>query len=67
VKPEEFEKNVLYNYGGDSLIIGNFCAIATHFKFIMNGANHKLDIISTYPFVEIWLILTTVTCDILLT
>jgi virginiamycin A acetyltransferase len=48
--PEEFEKNVLYNYGDDSLIIGKFCAIATHVKFIMNGANHKLDGISTYPF-----------------
>ncbi|MFM6036137.1 MAG: Vat family streptogramin A O-acetyltransferase [Sphaerospermopsis kisseleviana] len=48
--PENFEKNVLYNYGGDSLIIGKFCAIATHVKFIMNGANHKLDGISTYPF-----------------
>lgn len=50
VNPEEFEKNVLYNYGSDSLIIGKFCAIATHVKFIMNGANHKIDGISTYPF-----------------
>lgn len=50
VNPEDFEKNVLYNYGDDSLIIGKFCAIATHVKFIMNGANHKLDGISTYPF-----------------
>ncbi|MFM6006914.1 MAG: hypothetical protein ACKPB7_27245 [Sphaerospermopsis kisseleviana] len=24
--------------GDDSLIIGKFCAIATHVKFIMNGA-----------------------------
>jgi virginiamycin A acetyltransferase len=50
VNPEEFEKNVLYNYGNDRLIIGKFCAIATHVKFIMNGANHKLDGISTFPF-----------------
>ncbi|MBD2664788.1 chloramphenicol O-acetyltransferase [Richelia sinica FACHB-800] len=50
VNPEDFEKNVLYNYGSDRLIIGKFCAIATHVKFIMNGANHKLDGISTYPF-----------------
>ncbi|MGM3307152.1 CatB-related O-acetyltransferase [Anabaena sp. WFMT] len=50
VNPEEFENNVLYNYGSDSLIIGKFCAIATHVKFIMNGANHKIDGISTYPF-----------------
>ena len=48
--PENFEKNVLYNYGNDRLIIGKFCAIATNVKFIMNGANHKLDGISTYPF-----------------
>jgi virginiamycin A acetyltransferase len=48
--PENFEQNVLYNYDSDRLIIGKFCAIATHVKFIMNGANHKLDGISTYPF-----------------
>lgn len=50
VDPEGFERNVLYNYGSDRLIIGKFCAIATAVKFIMNGANHKLDGISTYPF-----------------
>ncbi|HAX79572.1 MAG TPA: Vat family streptogramin A O-acetyltransferase [Cyanobacteria bacterium UBA11372] len=50
VDPEGFERNVLYNYGSDRLIIGKFCAIATGVKFIMNGANHKLDGISTYPF-----------------
>jgi virginiamycin A acetyltransferase len=50
IDPENFEKNVLYNYGSDKLIIGKFCAIATNVKFIMGGANHKLDGISTYPF-----------------
>lgn len=50
IDPEGFERNVLYNYGDDRLIIGKFCAIATGAKFIMNGANHKLDSISTYPF-----------------
>ncbi|MGI0488194.1 CatB-related O-acetyltransferase [Pantanalinema rosaneae CENA516] len=50
VDPEGFERNVLYNYGSDRLIIGKFCAIATHVTFIMGGANHKLDGISTYPF-----------------
>jgi len=50
IDPENFERNVLYNYGSDQLIIGKFCAIATNVKFIMNGANHKLDSISTYPF-----------------
>lgn len=50
IDPENFEKNVLYNYGSEKLIIGKFCALATNVKFIMNGANHKLDGISTYPF-----------------
>ncbi|MBD3894686.1 Vat family streptogramin A O-acetyltransferase [Halomonas sp. ML-15] len=47
-----FERNVLYHYPfiGDKLIIGKFCAIARGAKFIMNGANHKLSGISTYPF-----------------
>lgn len=51
--PEKFEKrNVLYHYPfiGDRLIIGKFCAIAKDVKFVMNGANHKLSGISTYPF-----------------
>ena len=34
----------------DRLIIGRFCAIAAEVRFIMNGANHPLDGISTYPF-----------------
>lgn len=48
----DFERNVLYHYSfiGDRLIIGRFCAIARGVKFIMNGANHKLSGISTYPF-----------------
>lgn len=47
-----FERNVLYHFPfiGDKLIIGRFCAIARGVKFIMNGANHKLSGISTYPF-----------------
>jgi virginiamycin A acetyltransferase len=49
--PEGFERNVLYHYGDDRLIIGKFCAIATNVKFIMNGANHKLDgIVVSSPF-----------------
>lgn len=49
---ENFERNVLYHFDfiGDRLIIGKFCAIARGAKFIMNGANHKLSGISTYPF-----------------
>ena len=49
---EHFQRNVLYHYPfiGDKLIIGKFCAIARGTKFIMNGANHKVSGISTYPF-----------------
>jgi virginiamycin A acetyltransferase len=50
VDPSGFERNVLYHFEEDRLVIGKFCAIATGVKFIMNGANHKLDAISTYPF-----------------
>lgn len=47
-----FERNVLYHFPfiGDKLIIGKFCALARGVKFIMNGANHKMSGISTYPF-----------------
>jgi virginiamycin A acetyltransferase len=47
-----FEKNVLYlfDFIGDKLIIGKFCQIASGVRFIMNGANHAMSGISTYPF-----------------
>jgi virginiamycin A acetyltransferase len=50
--PTNFEKNVLYHFDfiGDKLIIGKFCAIASGVKFIMNGANHESTPISTFPF-----------------
>jgi virginiamycin A acetyltransferase len=50
--PENFEKNVLYHFDfiGDKLIIGKFCAIASDVRFIMNGGNHAIDGISSYPF-----------------
>ena len=49
---ENFEKNVkyLFDFVGDKLIIGKFCMIASDVKFIMNGANHLTDALSTYPF-----------------
>ncbi len=49
---EEFEKHVTHHYDfiGDKLIIGKFCAIASGIEFIMNGANHRMNSISTYPF-----------------
>lgn len=50
--PLSFENNVLYHFDmlGDKLIIGKFCAIASGVKFIMNGANHQIEPISTFPF-----------------
>jgi len=49
---ENFEKNVkyLFDFISDKLIIGKFCMIASDVKFIMNGANHLTDSLSTYPF-----------------
>ncbi|SNR16867.1 CatB-related O-acetyltransferase [Tenacibaculum jejuense] len=49
---ENFEKNVKYHFDftGDQLIIGKFCMIASGVSFIMNGANHLTDAVSTYPF-----------------
>lgn len=49
---KNFEKNVkyLFDFTGDKLIIGKFCMIASDVTFIMNGANHLTDAISTYPF-----------------
>ena len=45
-------ENVLYlfEFMQDRLIIGKFCQIASGVRFIMNGANHAMDGISTYPF-----------------
>lgn len=51
--PERFEEDcVLYHYDfiGDRLVIGRFCAIAAGVKFIMNGANHAMGGFSTFPF-----------------
>lgn len=48
---EEFEtRNVLHHYGPDKLVIGKFCALATGVTFIMNGANHRMNGVSTYSF-----------------
>lgn len=49
----DFEsRNVLYHFDfvGDRLVIGRFCALATDCRFIMNGANHVTSGFSTYPF-----------------
>lgn len=49
---ESFQDHVTHHYAflGDKLIIGRFCAIAKGIEFVMNGANHRMKSISTYPF-----------------
>ena len=49
---KDFEKHVTHHYDfiGDKLIIGKFCQIAAGVEFIMNGANHQMNAVSTYPF-----------------
>ncbi|MFD8707864.1 CatB-related O-acetyltransferase [Kitasatospora sp. NPDC059648] len=49
--PTAFEtRNVLYHYGPERLVIGRFCAFAEGVRFVMNGANHRMDGPSTFPF-----------------
>ncbi|MET7304618.1 CatB-related O-acetyltransferase [Embleya sp. NPDC005575] len=49
--PTAFEtRNVLYHYGPERLLIGRFCALGEGVRFIMNGANHRMDGPSTFPF-----------------
>lgn len=49
---EKFEERVTHHYEFlcDKLIIGKFCAIARGIEFVMNGANHRMSSVSTYPF-----------------
>ena len=48
----DFKKHVTHHYDfiGDKLIIGKFCQIAAGVEFVMNGANHQMNAVSTYPF-----------------
>ena len=39
-----------YDFIGDKLIIGKFCQIGRNVEFIMNGANHQMNSVSSYPF-----------------
>lgn len=49
---QNFAKHVkyLFDFVDDALVIGRFCMIASGVSFIMNGANHLTDAVSTYPF-----------------
>lgn len=44
------ERNVLYGYGPEKLVIGRYCALASGVRFIMAGANHPDLGVSTFPF-----------------
>ena len=48
----DFEKHVTHHYDfiGDKLIIGKFCQIAAGVEFVMNGANHQMNAVTTFPF-----------------
>ena len=47
-----FERHVSHNqnFFGDKLIIGKFCQIGKGVNFVMNGANHQMNTVSTFPF-----------------
>ena len=48
----DFESHVthLYEWSTDKLVIGRFCQIAAGVEFMMNGANHQMNAVSTFPF-----------------
>lgn len=52
IADSDFESHVKHHYewNGDKLIIGKFCQIASGVEFVMNGANHLMNAVSTFPF-----------------
>lgn len=52
IADSEFESHVTHHYewNDDRLIIGKFCQIASGVEFVMNGANHLMNTVTTYPF-----------------
>jgi acetyltransferase-like isoleucine patch superfamily enzyme len=52
IADSEFESHVTHHYGWneDKLIIGKFCQIAPGVEFVMNGANHQMNALTTFPF-----------------
>lgn len=52
IADSEFESHVshLYEWNNDKLIIGKFCQIGAGVEFVMNGANHQMNAVSTFPF-----------------
>ena len=52
IADSDFENHVthFYDFNGDKLIIGKFCQIASGVEFVMNGANHQMNAVTTFPF-----------------
>lgn len=52
IADSDFESHVthLYEWNGDRLIIGKFCQIAAGVEFVMSGANHQMNAVTTFPF-----------------
>ncbi|MCR5542370.1 MAG: CatB-related O-acetyltransferase [Ruminococcus sp.] len=52
IADSDFESHVTHHYEWlwDKLIIGKFCQIASGVEFVMNGANHQMNSVSTFPF-----------------
>ena len=52
IADSDFERHVthLYDWNGDKLMIGKFCQIAAGVEFVMNGANHQMNAVTTFPF-----------------
>ena len=52
IADSQFENHVSHHYdwNGDKLIIGKFCQIAKGVEFVMNGANHQMNAVTTFPF-----------------
>ena len=52
IADSEFESHVthFYDFIGEKLTIGKFCQIGKGVEFVMNGANHQMNAVSTFPF-----------------
>ena len=52
IADSDFERHVTHHYPwiGDRLVIGRFCQIAAGVEFVMNGANHQMNAVTTFPF-----------------
>ena len=52
IADSEFESHVthLYEWNGGRLVIGKFCQVAAGVEFVMNGANHQMNAVTTFPF-----------------